>query len=97
MPELFWFLWLTLVVAVAVWAHNKGLSGWGYFFLGLVATPLLSLAIVGTTDTNRKRLDELALRSGHYKRCFMCADLARITAIRCPHCSADLSNPPTLT
>lgn len=85
------FWWLLLTVGIAVLAHRQGLSGWGYFFLGLIFSPLLSLAVVGTARRNDQVIEQRALRRGYVKKCFMCAELIKVEALRCPHCHADVS------
>jgi hypothetical protein len=97
MTELIVIRWLTLSVAVAVWAHSKGRSGWGYFLLGLLMSPLFSLAVVGSSTRNDQAIDERTRRVGRVKKCFLGAELVKIEALRCPHCHADLTPPASVT
>lgn len=42
----FWFFWLVLAIVVGSLASSRGRSGFGYFLLALVMSPLVGFAIL---------------------------------------------------
>lgn len=90
--ETFLFLWFGSSVAVAIWADSRGWSGLGYFFMALFLSPFLAAGVTWTNGVNHRAVEKRALRSGYFQKCFMCAELVKKDAVRCPHCAADLSS-----
>ncbi|CNK70234.1 phage-related membrane protein [Yersinia mollaretii] len=60
---------------------------------GLAAfiSPLIGLIVALSTSTSEKRA-VLTGESGEYKKCLFCAESVRKEAIKCKHCSSDLSD-----
>ncbi|MEZ9862479.1 hypothetical protein [Vibrio breoganii] len=81
-------LWVILSIVVGFIASGRGRSGFGYFFLSLIITPLLTLVILLVIGTNEKKIEEDQLSSGTFKKCSDCAELVKIEAKVCKHCGA---------
>ena len=66
--------WLILSILVSVWASKKGRSGFGFFLLSCILSPLLSgLIVLLCSDNNRHACPE-------------CGEQIMKTARICPHC-----------
>jgi hypothetical protein len=49
-----WILfWFVFAILMSVYAHNKGLSGVGYFFLPLLLSPLVSFLIAALSQRKK--------------------------------------------
>lgn len=86
--EVFIF-WFALSCIAGYVAGNKGHSGFAFFFLSLLLSPLIGLtwALVAK-DIN----DEVAVKSGDLKKCLHCAELVKKEATKCKHCGEKLFN-----
>lgn len=75
---LFWFI---LAIFIGVWAGNWGRSGFGYFLLSIILSPLIAgiiLLISGTKDGGANK-----------KKCPKCAEYVQEEAQVCKHCGYD--------
>lgn len=75
-------IWLALSVLAGVVASSKGRSGFGYFMLSVVLSPLIGLLAAalmsargGAAADNRERIP-----------CPQCAEMVIDAAVACPHC-----------
>jgi hypothetical protein len=71
-------LWFGLSIAIGAVAAGKDRSGFGWFVLSLVISPLLAglfLLLVG---------------DGRSSRCPYCAERVKAAARICPHCKSEL-------
>jgi hypothetical protein len=88
-----WFIiWCLLSVAVAVFAHNRGRSGGGWFLLSLIISPLLGLLFVAISKDLRKEQQAQASTPGPttHRRCPACAEWVLPQASVCKHCQGAL-------
>lgn len=72
-------IWMVLAVIVGLIAPAKDRSGFGWFLLAVVLSPLIAgllLLVVGDSRT---------------ARCPHCAERIKATARICPHCRTDLA------
>lgn len=81
------FGWFMLAVAVGVWAHNRGRSGFAWMLLSLVISPLLGLVFCGVSKDLSKPAEPSA--ATHVK-CPACAEYVLPEATRCKHCGGAL-------
>ena len=76
----FLFIWLVAAVIVTMIAVNKGYSGIGWFFYGLLIWPVALVHILLRPKVSEK--ERIA--------CPHCAERIRPEALVCPHCKNDL-------
>lgn len=84
--------WLLLSVAIGVVAGMRGRSGFGYFLLSLVLSPVVGFILaVGLPDRSAKKgVDDEAPNPLTHVRCPDCRELVRADARKCKHCGTAL-------
>lgn len=86
--EIFIF-WLVFAILVGVWAGNWGRSGFGYFLLAALLSPLLGALILLVAGKKQAVVETRAVESGELKKCPACAELVRAEARKCKHCGEE--------
>lgn len=81
-------VWIFLSHAVGLYAKNKGFSYLSFVLLGLFLSPVTSFMFAFLYPENLKKIEEMKLDSGEYKRCDDCCELIRNSAIVCKHCGS---------
>lgn len=82
---LFWFLFS---IAVGILASNRGRSGFGWFLISLLISPLLGLIFVLVLKNLKNFPDGVSPES--HLRCPDCRELVRKDARKCKHCGCSL-------
>lgn len=80
--------WLIFAALVGMWASSKGRSGFGYFLLSVVLSPLIGAIAVAIAGDNKPAVEAEAINSGDMRKCPECAELIRSEARKCRHCGA---------
>ena len=83
--------WIGLSILAGYIASQKGRSGFGFFLLALLLSPLIGVLAAIFAGPNQAVLEEQSLRDGSGQRCPACAEVVRAQATRCRYCGADLS------
>lgn len=84
-------MWLVFAILVGVYASSKGRSGFGFFLIAIILSPLIGLIIALVVAPNNKVIDDKALDSGDMKKCPHCAELVKAEAKICKHCQSELT------
>ena len=81
--------WIILSILCGIYASGKGKSGFGYFLLSVLLSPLIGFiaALISKEDTAKIEKKEMSL--GVKRKCPFCAELVKSEAIVCKHCSKD--------
>jgi hypothetical protein len=82
-------LWLFFCAVAARMAEKKGRSGWGYFLLAFLLSPLIGIICAALADTNQAAIDRHRLASNEVKRCPHCGELVKWQATICRYCNRD--------
>jgi len=99
MEILLLFFYLPLAILVGVFASGRGRSGFAWFLLSLILSPLLAgffLIVAGNKRQNENRTQTIYEDVGNNKKCSFCAELVKKEAVKCKHCGSTLPiEPPT--
>jgi len=80
--------WLILAILVGVYANGKGKSGFLYFILSVLLSPLVGFLIAVISEDNEKELVE----QGKKRKCLNCGELIRPEAKVCQFCNSKIIN-----
>ena len=83
--------WIGLSIFVGYFASkHRGRSGFGWFVLSLIVSPLIGVLILLLLGENREKLEAIKLQSGDVRKCPFCAELIKFEAVVCKHCGREL-------
>jgi hypothetical protein len=91
--ELFLF-WIVGAFIVGVIATNKGRSGFGWFLLSLIVSPILTGILVLVMASKVAGAAAPKLEDGTGRKCPSCAEIVRAEAVKCRFCGTDLPPQP---
>jgi hypothetical protein len=83
------FFWALFAIAVGAYASSKGRSGFGWFLLAMVISPLLGFIFCAIVD-DLKHPKETAPTPETHVKCPDCRELVLHDARKCKHCGCDL-------
>lgn len=83
--------WFVLSILVGAYANSKGRSGFLYFLLSMVLTPILGFIIAVAAEPDSDKLEERAISAGKRRKCPYCAELVRNEARICKHCGKEIA------
>jgi uncharacterized membrane protein YeaQ/YmgE (transglycosylase-associated protein family) len=85
--------WIFFSVIAGVIASRRGRSGFGFFLLGLVFTPLIGIvAAIAVKSGERLEMDHVKRggSSSDFRQCPFCAEIVQRAAVKCRHCGSEL-------
>ncbi|RBP83946.1 zinc ribbon domain-containing protein [Marinomonas rhizomae] len=85
-------LWIAFAILVGLLASTKGRSGFLFFLLALVLSPVIGLIIALVVPKNNEIVESKAIETGGMRKCPNCAELVKSEAKICKHCQSDLNN-----
>jgi hypothetical protein len=90
------FFWVSLAVAVGMFAGSRGRNGFGWFVLSMLISPLLGFIFCAVSSNLKAgaalKLEKEAIPSDKtHLRCPKCAEFVLPQATICKHCSAALT------
>lgn len=80
-------LWIAFSIAAGIIAANKGRSGWGYFFLSVLLSPLIGILFALIAQPlNQPDAQSVQPTPQTHQRCPDCREYILIGARVCKHC-----------
>ena len=86
--------WILLAIAVGVWASNKGRSGFGWFLLAMLLSPLLGFIFCAISQDISKSVGASHPSAETHVKCPACAEFVLPAATKCRHCGESLKPQP---
>lgn len=83
----FLLIWAFLSLIVALIAHLKGRSAWGFFALAMVFSPPVGFLAVLLFPATAQSLEDRGLKSGALKKCPFCTRVINSSDTVCRHCN----------
>ena len=87
----FVLFWLVFSLIPAALASNKGRSGFAWFCLSVLISPLLALLFVLLVSPIKATLEQKKIDSGESRKCPKCAELVKVEARKCRFCGSTLT------
>jgi hypothetical protein len=87
--ELF-ILWFAFAAVVGMLAHNRGRSGFGWFWLAALISPLIAVIALLIVGDKHPPGAAGAVVSADTRKCPRCAELVKNEANLCKHCGSTI-------
>jgi phosphotransferase system glucose/maltose/N-acetylglucosamine-specific IIC component len=88
---MFTTIYIFLAILVGVYANSKGRSGFGFFLIAALLSPLIGFVIALVISPISSKVEQNALDVGDMKKCPSCAELVKTEAKLCKHCRTELA------
>jgi predicted nucleic acid-binding Zn ribbon protein len=88
-------IWFVLAIAVGILGSNRGRSGFGWFLIAVITSPLLGLIfLLVLKDLSKKEPATTGPSAASHRKCPACAEWVLPEAQVCKHCGAALQPDP---
>lgn len=87
---MFVFLWLLFAVAVGLLASTRGRSGFAWFLIAALLSPLIGFVFLLVTKDLAKTSESTVPAQNTHVRCPACAEWVMPEAVVCKHCGGPL-------
>ena len=84
------FFWVLFAVVVGVFASKRGRSGFGWFVLSMLLSPLLGLLFVAVSKDLSRAPGTAQPSAATHVKCPACAEFVLPEATVCKHCGGHL-------
>ncbi|WP_216643774.1 zinc ribbon domain-containing protein [Vibrio sp. B1Z05] len=84
--------WFVLSIFCGVYASSKGRSGFGFFLLAVLLSPIIGFIGALIASPVQSKVEEKAIGRGDLRKCPMCAELVKAEALLCKHCGSKLDS-----
>ena len=87
--------WLVFSVAIGVGASARGRSGFGWFLLSIIISPLIAVILLALMPSLARPVDPksgIAVQAAvdELRKCPECAELIKKEAKKCKHCGSSV-------
>lgn len=88
---MFAVIWFILAIAVGIFGSNRGRSGFGWFLISALLSPLIGLILLlATKDLSKPQATSQSPSDNTHRKCPACAEWVLPEASVCKHCGATL-------
>lgn len=84
-------LWFIGAIVVGIVAGSRGRSGFGYFLLSMLLSPVIGLVLAVALPSVATISEGQLVSDGTHTRCPECRELVRHDARKCKHCGSSLT------
>ena len=86
------FYWIVFSFIVALLADKWHHSGFKYFFISLLLSPLVGIIFLLFSGKKSDALEKEQIINNKLTKCPFCKELVKPDAIKCKHCGSDIAS-----